>query len=155
MTITPLDIYNKEFRKTFRGYEEEEVDDFLDTVVKEYEKIFKENIELKEALALKDSNIDQYKELEETLKKTLVVAQKTADNLQDGAVKEAELVIREADLKAEQIIVAARKKAEVLLQEYEEVRKQSQEFKIRFRTLLKSHLELIGENDFADLTTLD
>lgn len=147
MTLTPLDIHNKEFRKSFRGYDEEEVDEFLDYVVKEYEKMFKENIELKEALAAKDSNIDQYRDLEETLKKTLVIAQQTSDDMKQGAAREAELIIGEARLKGEQIVAAAEEKAKSLLRKYEEIQKEEQLFKSKFRALLRSQLELIGAED--------
>jgi len=147
LTLTPLDIHNKEFRKSFRGYDEEEVDEFLDYVVKEYEKMFKENIELKEALAAKDSNIDQYRDLEETLKKTLVIAQQTSDDMKQGAAREAELIIGEARLKGEQIVAAAEEKAKSLLRKYEEIQKEEQLFKSKFRALLRSQLELIGAED--------
>ncbi len=152
MSLTPLDIHNKEFRKAFRGYEEQEVDEFLDLVVQEYERLYKENIDLKEALAAKDSNIGQYKDLEDTLKKTLVVAQKTADDMKESAVREAEVIIGEARLKAEQIIQDAGEKVRTALLDYENIRKQSQEFKVRFRALLKSQLDLIEES--VDESTL-
>lgn len=150
MSLTPLDIHKKEFSKAFRGYEEEEVDEFLDQVVKEYEKLYKENIDLKEALEAKDSNIGQYRDLEETLKKTLVIAQQTADDMKSGAVREAEIIIREAQLKAEQIVKDAEDKVRNVLQEYEDTRKQSQEFKVRFRALLRSQLELVGVAEEED-----
>lgn len=147
MALTPLDIHNKEFRKTFRGYDEEEVDEFLDQLVKDYERLYKENVELREALAAKDSNIDQYKDLEDTLKKTLVVAQQTADDLKSGAVRESEVIIKEAQLKAEQIIALAVEKANTHLRGYEDLQKEAQKFKVKFRALLLSQLELIGDEE--------
>ncbi len=151
MTLTPLDIHNKEFRKSFRGYDEEEVDEFLDQITKEYEKLFKENIELKEALAAKESNIGQYKDLEETLKKTLVIAQQTADEMKQGAAREAELIIKEAELKAEQIAAAAEEKARSFLREYEDIQKRTREFRIKLRSFLQSQLALLNEQDEPDL----
>lgn len=56
MSLSPLDIHNKVFGKAFRGYDEEEVNEFLVVVGKEYEKVYKENLELKEQLSKKDSN---------------------------------------------------------------------------------------------------
>lgn len=147
MALTPLDIHNKEFRKTFRGYDEEEVDEFLDQLVKDYERLYKENVELREALAAKDSNIGQYKDLEDTLKKTLVVAQQTADDLKSGAVRESEVIIKEAQLKAEQIIALAEEKAKAHLREYEDIQKEAQKFKVKFRSLLLSQLDLIGDEE--------
>lgn len=147
MTLTPLEIHNKEFRKTFRGYDEEEVDEFLDQMVKDYEKLYKENLELREALAAKDSNIDQYRDLEDTLKKTLVVAQQTADDLKLAAVRESEVIIKEAQLKGEQIVAVAEEKAKALLREYEEIQKEAQKFKVKFRSLLLSQLDMISDEE--------
>ncbi|MBU7008586.1 DivIVA domain-containing protein [Phosphitispora fastidiosa] len=147
MTLTPLDIHNKEFRKAFRGYDEEEVDEFLDRVVKEYEVLFKENAGLKEALEAKNSDIGTYQELEQTLQKTLVIAQQTSDEMKNGARREADAVIQEARLKAEQIIAAAEEQVKNIIREYEDVRKEAQVFRVKFRSFLKSHLELIGEEE--------
>lgn len=147
MALTPLDIHNKEFCKSFRGYDEEEVDEFLDQLVKDYEKLYKENLELRETLAAKDSNIGQYKDLEDTLKKTLVVAQQTADDLKAGAVRESEVIIKEAQLKAEQIIALAEEKAKSHLREYEDIQKETQKFKVKFRSFLMSQLDLLDDDD--------
>ncbi len=147
MILTPLDIHNKEFRKAFRGYDEEEVDEFLDRVAKDYETLFKENAGLKEALQAKDSDIGTYRELEQTLQKTLVIAQQTADEMKHGAHREADAVIQEARLKAEQIVAAAEEKVKNILREYEDIRKESQAFRVRFRSFLRSQLELIGEQE--------
>lgn len=155
MTLTPLDIHNKEFRKVFRGYDEEEVDGFLDLVVKEYEKIFKENADLKEALAARESNIGQYKDLEETLKKTLILAQQTADDVKQAANRDAEVIIREAQLKAEQIIAAAAEKAKDVLREYEDIQKQSQVFRVKFRSFLLSQLDLIGDGEEVKISVVE
>lgn len=151
MALTPLDIRNKEFRKAFRGYDEEEVDEFLDKVINEYEKLFKENAELKEAVAAKDSNIGQYKDLEDTLQKTLVIAQQTADEMKKGAAREAEVIIQEARLKSEQIIAGAEEKAGSVVRDYEEIQKQAHVLKIKLRSFLLSQLELIGSYDDLDL----
>lgn len=151
MALTPLDIRNKEFRKTFRGYDEEEVDDFLDKVVNEYEKIFKENAELKEAIAAKDSNIGQYKDLEDTLQKTLVIAQQTADDIKQAAVREADVIIKEAKLKAEQIVAGADETSRSVLKDYEDLQKQANILRVKLRSFLLSQLELIGSDESLEL----
>ena len=147
MALTPLDIHNKEFRKAFRGYDEEQVDEFLDQIVKEYEVLFKENVSLKEALATKDSDIGTYKELEETLQKTLVIAQQTSDEMKNGARRESDAIIQEARLKAEQIIAAAEEKVKDIIRDYEGIKKDAQVFRVKFRSLLRSQLELVGEDE--------
>jgi len=157
LALTPLEIHNKEFRKAFRGYDEEEVDEFLDQLVKDYEKLYKENLDLRETLAAKDSNIGQYKDLEETLKKTLVVAQQTADDLKSSAVRESEVIIKEAHLKAEQVIAIAEEKAQAHLRQYEDIQKEAKKFKVKFRSFLLSQLELISDesNESNEQTKLN
>src|SRR5690606_1056333 len=104
MPLTPLDIHNKEFSRSFRGYDEDEVNEFLDQIIKDYEAMIRdikrleeENAELKEKLA-------QYAELEETLHKSIVVAQEAAEALKGNARKESQLIIREAEKNADRII---------------------------------------------------
>ena len=94
--LTPLDIHNKEFKRGFRGYNEEEVDEFLDRVIKDYEQLYRENIDLKENIERLNTKVDHFKHLENTLHNTLVVAQETAEGVRAAAKKEAELIVKEA-----------------------------------------------------------
>ncbi len=158
MPLTPLDIHNKEFRKSFRGYDEEEVDEFLDAIIESYEALYKENLSLKEQVANKESNISHYKDLEETLKQTLVVAQQTADEIKHNSAKEAEVIIKEAEFKASQIIgqaeekarravIEADEKAHDIKKEFEDLKKQVQVFKVKFKSFLASQMSLIEDED--------
>ena len=61
--LTPIDIHNKEFKRSFRGYNEDEIDDFLDQVVNDYEMLYRENRQLKDRLALSEKELDQYHQL--------------------------------------------------------------------------------------------
>ena len=117
MVLSPLDIHNKDFKKVFRGYAEEEVDDFLDKIVKDYESLYKENIELKEIVEKKDGNIGRYKDLEDTLKDTLVIAQQTAQDIKTNSQKEAELILQKATNEAELKLKQAKSEAEALFTE--------------------------------------
>ena len=69
--ITSMDIENKEFKKGFRGYHEEEVDEFLDLVKEDFENLYRENLDLKEKLKLYQEQVSRYKSIEDTLKETL------------------------------------------------------------------------------------
>ena len=73
MALTPMDIHNKEFTRSFRGYDDEEVDRFLDEIIEEFERLYKENIELKERLGMLSDQISNYKTMENTLKETLLL----------------------------------------------------------------------------------
>ena len=98
--LTPLDIQNKEFIKSFRGYKETDVDIFLDEIIIDYENLYKDNIELKDKIAILTDQIEKYNNLEDTLKNTLVIAQKTSEEVTNTAKQKSELIIMEAEGKA-------------------------------------------------------
>jgi len=150
--ITPLDIQNKEFTKALRGYKEVEVDDFLDKVIESYEKIYNENMEIKEKYRLLEEQLEKYNSLERTLKDTLVVAQSTAEEVAMNANKKAELIIREAEEKAKKIIEGANNEVLNIRKEYEEAKKDFHIFKTRFKTLLESQLDLMSNSFMSDRT---
>lgn len=139
--ITPLEIQNKEFKKGIRGYKEDEVDEFLDQVMIDYEKLYKENIELKEKIETAHHQMAKYKDIEETLKNTLIVAQNAAEDLRANSHKKSELIIEEAEMKGKEIIARAHREVEEIRNEFEDTKKQMQSFKTRFKTLLQSQLD--------------
>jgi len=151
--ITPLDIQNKEFKKVMRGYKESEVDEFLDKVIVDYEKLYKENIELKDKIALLNEQIDRYSNLEKTLNNTLIVAQNAAEEVGVNSQKKAELVINEAEMRASKLIEEANSEVYKIRREYEDVKKQLYIFKTRFKTLLEAQLEVINDRIDVDLDT--
>ncbi|OPJ56884.1 DivIVA domain-containing protein [Alkalithermobacter paradoxus] len=148
--ITPLDIENKEFKKSLRGYKEEEVDEFLDEVKEDFEKLYKENIELKDKLNMMSEQVSRYKNIEETLKNTLIVAQNTAEDVNSTALKKAQVIIEEAELKARKIIETANNEVIDIKKEYEEIRKEFKIFKTRFKSLLENQIKTVEET-FEDI----
>ena len=104
MKLTPLDIRHKEFKRGMRGYADVEVDEFLDEVADEYERLFKENIDLQERVEALEEKVAGYKRIEETLQKTLVTAQASAEELKQNASKQAQLILHDAELKARQMV---------------------------------------------------
>ncbi|AOT68433.1 DivIVA domain-containing protein [Geosporobacter ferrireducens] len=141
--ITPLEIQNKEFKKVMRGYKESEVDEFLDRIIVDYEKLYKENIELKDKITLLNEQIERYANLEKTLNNTLIVAQSTAEEVATNAHRKAELIIKEAEDRASKIIEQANQEIMKARREHEEVKKQMQIFRTRFKTLLEAQLEAV------------
>ena len=135
--LTPLDIHNKEFSKSFRGYSEDEVDEFLDLVVSEFERLIRTQEELQVELAGLESRIEHYRGLEETLKNAIVLAQKTADEIKEAALREADAIKRQALLDAQRTREDAQ---EMVKKSYEEVDRARQSL-LRFRTEFKSFLE--------------
>ena len=145
--LTPLDIHNKEFKRGFRGYNEEEVDEFLDKVIKDYETLYRENIELKETIERLNSKLEHYQHMENTLHSTLVIAQETAEEVKLNAKKETELMIKEAEISAQKLVEEALGKVRRMTGEYEELKKQSQIFRTRLRTLLQAQMEMLNNVD--------
>ncbi|MBS4534202.1 DivIVA domain-containing protein [Clostridium sp. D2Q-14] len=143
--LTPLDIQNKGFSKGVRGYNIKEVETFLDEIISDYEKLYKENIELKDKMGLLNDRIKHYVDIEETLQNTLVVAQKTAEEVNMNAKEKYDNTIKEAEMKAREIIDEANNEVLNINKEYEETRKEMLLFKTKFRTLLKSQLEMSEE----------
>ena len=144
--LTPLDIENKKFaRQKIGGYNVDEVDEFLDEITAEYEKLYKENIELKSNQQELTDNVGQYKNIESTLQNTLIIAQKTADEVQEVAKKQAEQIIKDAEFtaksKADEInaTVIAKQK------ELDDVKRQFDVFKAKMESLLISQLEILKD----------
>ncbi|SHJ57382.1 DivIVA domain-containing protein [Tepidibacter formicigenes] len=148
--ITPLDIENKEFKRSLRGYKEEEVDEFLDEVKEDFEKLYKENIELKDKLNMLSEQVNKYKNIEDTLKNTLIIAQNTAEEVNSNASKKAQLIIDEAELKARKIIEEANNQVIEIRKEYEETRKSFKLFRGKFKALLENEIKTIDET-FDDI----
>lgn len=143
--LTPMDIHNKEFKRSFRGYNELEVNEFLDEVIEDYEKLYKENTELKDRISLLNDKLQNYIGLEQTLNNTLLMAQKTADEMVASAKEKSENIIKDAEETARRIIEKANQEVIEIKKEYEKVRKQVLEFKLRFKTLLEAELKVLTD----------
>lgn len=150
MALTPMDIHNKEFERSFRGYNEDEVDQFLDNIVDEFEKMYKENMEMKERIAILMDQINQFRTMEKTLRDTLVTAQKTADEVTAVAQQKAKLILREAEEQARQIRTNANQDVVEANKEQFEIKKQIRILKMKIRTLLESQIEEIEQLADAD-----
>ncbi|MDD6214965.1 MAG: DivIVA domain-containing protein [Firmicutes bacterium] len=101
--LTPIDIQRQDFEVKLRGYNADEVDDFLDLVGKDYEKLYRENTELKEALKQKTEALEQYKNMEATLQQSIVLAQTAAEDIRKNAAEKANVIVNEAQSKSENL----------------------------------------------------
>lgn len=144
--ITPLDIENKKFSKQMvNGYNVNEVDDFLDELTASYEKLYKENAELKANAEELNNDVGQYKNIETTLQSTLVMAQKTADEIQSVAKKQAEQIVKDAETKAKQSVDELNLQITMKQKELEDLKRQFDVYKAKMESLLISQLELIKD----------
>jgi cell division initiation protein len=142
--ITPMDIRNKEFKKGFKGYKEDEVDEFLDKVIADYEKIYRENGELKDRISIDNERIESYNSMEKSLQNVLLIAQTTAEDIVSNARKKSEMIIKEAEEQGRRIVEDANSNVIKVNRDFEELKKEVQVFKTRFRTLLESELEALN-----------
>jgi cell division initiation protein len=143
--LTPLDIHNKEFKRSFRGYNEDDVDEFLDKVIKDYEQLYRENIEIKENIERLTSKLEQFQHMENTLHNTLIIAQETAEEVKMNAKKTVELILKEAEVEAKRLVDEAASKVRRMANEYDNLQKQEQVYRLRVRNLLQAQLDLLGE----------
>jgi cell division initiation protein len=151
MSLTPLDIHNKEFTKAFRGYDEDEVNEFLDQIIKDYEKVIREKKEAEEEVANLREKLNHFNSIESTLNKSILVAQETAEELKNNAAKEAKLIIKEAEKNADRIINEALSKSRRLAIEVEELKKQAKVFRTRMKMIVQAQLDMIENDDWDDL----
>lgn len=155
MPLTPLDIHNKEFSSGFRGYNVDEVNEFLDQIIKDFELMIKEKREIEERMSLLTERLDHYKNLEENLSKSILVAQETAEEVRTNARKESQLILKEAEKNADRIINEALAKSRKVAIEIEELKKRASVYRMRFRTLLEAQLEMLENGDWDDLQKMD
>lgn len=151
MPLSPLDIHNKEFSKGFRGYNEDEVNEFLEQIIKDFEMLIREKKELEEKLRNTNERVGHFTNMEETLQKSIVVAQEAAEELRRNSQNEAKLIVKEAEKNADRIINESLNKARKVAMEIEELKKQSKVFRNRFKMLIEAQLDLINTNDWEHL----
>lgn len=144
--ITPLDIENKKFGKQMmNGYNVDEVDDFLDELTVDYERLYKENAELKKNADELNSNVGKYKNIESTLQNTLIMAQTTADELKNAAKQQAEQIIKDAEYTARSRVEELNNQIILKEKELDDLKKQLEVYKAKVESLLISQLELLKD----------
>ena len=144
--ITPLDIENKTFGKqVVNGYNTQEVHEFMAELLKDYERIYKENIEYKDKIQVLNQGIQHYKSIEDTLQNALVVAQGTAETVKQNARVEADNILKEAEINAKKSIDEMGQRVLEKQLKLEETQKQFDVYKAKMEALLISQLELLKD----------
>ncbi len=143
--LTPRDIQEKEFSSGFRGYKEEEVDEFLDRITSSYEEVFKENIDVKEEVERLTEENKKYELIGERMQAALVAAQETADDVRKNATKEAENILREAEIKAHKMVQESRDQHRELQKSLAIVKQIEEEYRFKLKSTLQSYLKLLDE----------
>lgn len=151
LPLTPLDIHNKEFTRRYRGYDQDEVNAFLDQVIKDYEMVIREKKDLQEQVEHLQEKLGHFTNIEETLNKSILIAQETAEEIKGNAMKESKLIIKEAEKNADRIINEALTKSRRISMDVEELKKQAKVFRTRLKMLVEAQLEMIETDDWDQL----
>jgi len=150
MKLTSLDIHHKEFRHSLRGYAEEEVDKFLDEVADEFERLLKENIDLSEQIQSATSRIRDFEIKESAVNNAIISAQTAGEDMLNKARAEADSVVRDAEIKAKEIIHNALARKQQVAAELVRIKQAEEEFRARFKSLLDQHQHSITEVTLPD-----
>lgn len=148
MPLSPLDIHNKEFGRSFRGYDEDEVDDFLERIIQDYEVLIRQEREMEVQMETLKERLQHFTNIEESLGKSIIVAQETAEEVKNNARKEAQLIVKEAEKNADRIVSEALNKSRKIANEVEEVQRHASIFRARFRSLIQAQLEMLESGDW-------
>lgn len=151
MVLTPLDIHNKEFPVKMRGYDQDQVNDYLDQIIKDYEMVLKDKREIEKQLQFSEEKVGHFNNLQDALNKSIIVAQDAADRLKENAIKEANIIRIEAEKNADRLLDEAVSKARKITTETDELKKQSRVFKQRLQIMIESQLEMVKNSEWDDL----
>jgi cell division initiation protein len=159
MKLTPLDIKKQEFKKVMRGYDPVEVDTFMDMLANELEDALREYKQKHDAMIELETQLKDYRQIEKTLQQTLLQAQEATGKTYEAARREAEMIVKEAEIKAARIVEGAQSELGRLNNELMQLRARKESLIGRLRVLLSSELDLIktlemgGDPVLADSTS--
>jgi len=197
--LTTTEIHSKEFKRSFRGYDVDEVNDFLDQIIRDYDLIIREKMELEQQVEELQAELERVMEgesmyassqqqppvqevpvqqtpsrfaadnsmqalqptaaaltsMEQSIHKSIRVAQEVADEVRLNAKKEAELIVQEAEKNADRIINEALTKARAIHTELLDLKQKSTIYRTRFRTLVQSHLDILDNSDWNSLEEIE
>lgn len=150
MRMTSMDINNKEFKKGLRGYNVDEVHDFLDELSEEYELMYKENSTLREKINFLEEKLDHHVTIESTIQSTLILAQNAAEQAKLCAQKESELIIKNANESSQKLLDKAHDDVLKINDEYDKIKHEFGKFRMRFKNFMSCQVEMFDglENDY-------
>lgn len=143
--LTPLEIQKIEFQKKMGKYVPADVDEAFAVIAGDYEVLYKENIKLRDRLEVLEDLVNKYKSMEDTMRDTLIVAQKAADDLQKGASQKAEAIIKQAENEAEIIREGARVMANKTLTEREKLANDLYAYSAQVDSILDAQKQLVAQ----------
>ncbi len=154
MKLTPLDVQQQQFRIRFRGFDIREVDNFLEQVAEAFSALKSENKELREEIRSLKLETQGYKEREETFKRAMLNSQKVLEQMKDNARKSAEVIVADAEVKAEKVLNRAHNRLSQLHEDITELKRQRMQIEVQIRAVIESHTKLL-EIGKESMETLD
>lgn len=157
MNLTPLDIQQQQFRVRFRGFDIREVDLFLEQVSEAFSVLQSENKSLREDIRRLRLETQGYKEREETFKRAMLNSQKVLEQMKDNARKSAEVIIADAEVKAEKVLNRAHNRLSQLHEDIAELKRQRMQIEVQIRSVIESHSKLleIGKESMEAMDAAD
>ncbi|MEJ2156454.1 MAG: DivIVA domain-containing protein [Desulfobacteraceae bacterium] len=157
MNLTPLDIQQQQFRVRFRGFDIHEVDRFLEQLSEAFTALQGENKELREEMRRQKLETQGYKEREETFKRAMLNSQKVLEQMKENARKSAEVIIADAEVKAEKVLNRAHNRLSQLHEDIAELKRQRMQIEVQIRSVLDSHSKLleIGKESMEAMDAAD
>ena len=153
--LTPIEVERKSFKSGF-GYEKKDVDAFLSDLAKDYDELYKKSVEADDKIATLNDALSHYKSIEKTLQKALILAQRTADEAHDDAVRKGDAIEREAHAKAEEVLSRARGELEGIRSQALDLLRVYDSYKAQVRALTESTIATLdGEGFRAGLADLE
>ena len=143
MNITPLDIQQQKFKTRIRRFDVREVDAFLEQVASAFESLQKTHKTMQEEVRRLELEIQGYRKREETFKRALLNSQKVLDQMKDNARKSAELIIAEAEVKAEKILNNAHNRLAQLHEDISELKRQRMQIEVQIGSIVEAHSKLL------------
>jgi len=151
LKLTPLDIKKQVFKKIMRGYDPIEIETFLEMVAEEFEALIRKKNDLSDEVLKLKTQLKDYQEVEKTFKESLMNAQQTINQSRENSKRESDLIIKEAEVRAEKIIENAKMQLIEMKNELMVIKAQKDSFAKRLRHLLESQLELLSVLEIDDL----
>lgn len=157
--LTPVEIQNRVFKSGGLGYDKKDVDAFMKEIVDSYELIYREKMELADKVNVLNDALQNYKTIEKTMQKALMLAQKTAEETQETALRNAHAIEKEALTKSEIIVSDAKRELERIHQKTVQLCQQYEKYKLQFKNLAAAQIELLETESFQihmmDLPTVE
>ncbi len=157
--LTPVEIQNRVFKSGGLGYDKKDVDSFMKEIVDSYEVLYREKMELADKVNVLNDALQNYKTIEKTMQKALMLAQKTAEETQENALRNAHTIEKEAMTKSEIIVSDAKRELERIHQKTVQLCQQYEKYKLQFKNLAAAQIELLETESFQihmmDLPTVE